>query len=303
MSYPWWTLAALPYSRLELPGWGPLLRAIGVLVPVGSTQWERAPTRHLRGKLHGYQMRLDLSNWADRMTYFLGRYYELNVQLLLKAVVRPGDRVVDIGANVGMITLMAARVVGPGGHVDCFEPNPRCVDVLRHHVDANRLEQVRIHAMALSDSPGSLPLKLTSNHTGTGTLAPIEGVIDTVEVPVEVGDRAVSDGPPIRLVKIDVEGFEMHVLRGLGEALRRDRPTLVTEFIESQFARAGTSGAAIAELLSGLGYRPFSLATRRHWFRHRLHLVGLDLGQPLSNDVLWIHRDSNDVLALINRAP
>jgi FkbM family methyltransferase len=295
MSYPWWTLGALPYSRFELPGWGRLLRKIGVLVPVGDTRWDHAPTRHARGKLHGYLMRLDLSNWAERMTYFLGRYYELNVQLLLTAVLRSGDRVVDIGGNIGMITLTMARTVGADGRVDCFEPNPRCIETLRHHTGLNRLGQVRIHAMALSDSPGQMRLNLTSSHTGTATLAEVDDVKEAIVVPVEVGDRVLASGPPIRLIKIDVEGFEMHVLRGLSQTLRRDRPMLITEFIEAQFARAGTSGAAIADLLRVLGYRPLAVTTRRDWFLHRLHLSDFDARQPRSNDVFWVHRDDGQV--------
>jgi hypothetical protein len=67
----------------------------------------------MRGKLHGYEMSLDLGNWSNRQTYFLGRFYDLPTQLVLLSCLRPDDIFVDIGANEGMISLLASRLVGP----------------------------------------------------------------------------------------------------------------------------------------------------------------------------------------------
>lgn len=291
--YPWKALLALPYTRRELPGWGRLLKALGAMPAVGSTAWEGAPTRTVRGKLHGYQMRLDLSNWSERLSFFLDRYYELPVQLLLREVLRPGDRFVDIGANIGMITLMAARCVGTAGRVDSFEPNPACVAALRHHLALNAIEHVRVHPVALADTVGRMRLNLTSRHTGTATLAAVDEVVESFEVEVGIGDELLAGGAPIRAIKIDVEGFELRVLRGLERVLTQQRPILVTEFIEAQFQRAGTSGQAIEALLRGHGYQPFALATRRQGLRHGLALSALAPGRRIANDVLWLHRDSD----------
>lgn len=74
MNYSQFTLLALPYARLELPGWGQLLKKVGVY---RNELWEHTLTRTIRGKWHGYLMTLDLSNWSERQTYFLGRFYDL----------------------------------------------------------------------------------------------------------------------------------------------------------------------------------------------------------------------------------
>src|SRR5690242_13564500 len=105
-------LTLLPYSRLELPGWGKLLRLCGAM---NRTGWEGAPVRTIRGKKHGYLMPLDLSNWSERLTYFLGRHHEIFTSLFLEAAVRPGETFIDVGGNIGMITLHAAALVGPAG--------------------------------------------------------------------------------------------------------------------------------------------------------------------------------------------
>src|SRR5213083_889189 len=114
-------LMALPYVRRELPGWGPLMSRLGVY---DDARWTDAPVRKLRGKLDQCEHFLDLRDWSDRQFYFLGRYYELAMLLLFKTLLAAGDSFVDVGANVGMFTLMAARRVGTDGRVEAFEPNP-----------------------------------------------------------------------------------------------------------------------------------------------------------------------------------
>src|SRR3954469_12339763 len=108
MAFPLMARLAVPYARLELPGWGKVLRAAGVY---RHDCWDGAPTRVIRGKLHGYTMRLSLESWSERQIYFLGRYYKLDTQSFLMACARPGETVVDVGGNIGMMTLLASRLV------------------------------------------------------------------------------------------------------------------------------------------------------------------------------------------------
>ena len=291
--YPKWTFLLLPYARLELPGWGKLLRLAKVSVSINDRRWSNAPIKTIRGKLHGYWMKLDLSDWSERYTYFLGRYYELEVQQLLSAILKPGDRFVDVGANIGMITLHAARLVTESGKVDCFEPNPDCVQSIRDTLARNNLKHVNVYPVGLSDRTGLLQLNLTSSHTGTATLAPVPGVTKSFDVQTLIGDDVLlADPQRMKLIKIDVEGFELHVLKGLKRALEMFQPLVITEFVEPHFQRAGTSSAEILGFLAGLGYRPYGISARRKWTRYRLQLVPLtdrfnERGDI--NDILWVH--------------
>ena len=122
--------------------------------------WAHAPTLEIRGKLHGYRMALDLTDRPDRTGYFLGRFYDLATQLFISECVRPGDTFVDIGANIGMITLLAARLVGPEGTVEAFEPNPDVYRRLSHNVQCNMLNNVSLHAVGLSDKDADLTLRV-----------------------------------------------------------------------------------------------------------------------------------------------
>ena len=136
---------ARPYTLRELPGWGKIYRAL-----VGHRRgwfWEGAPIRTTRGKLHHHLMRLDLSKWPDRWAYFLGRWYDLETQLLVSDLLGPGDTVIDVGANRGMFTLLASRLVGDAGQVIAFEPNPTCVHILEDELAANNIRNVVVHVL------------------------------------------------------------------------------------------------------------------------------------------------------------
>jgi hypothetical protein len=107
--YPILPFLFRPYIRRELPGWGKLFHwlKLGGINNV-NPHWRSAPTYTARGKWHGYRMKLDLRDDLDRSTYFLGRYYDSNVQLLLDRLLKPGDTLLDVGANVGSTTLHGA---------------------------------------------------------------------------------------------------------------------------------------------------------------------------------------------------
>ena len=289
-------LALRGYSRRELPGWGWVLRSAGVF---DDRVWREAPTAVAEGKLHGFRMELDLRNWSERQTYFLGRFYDLPTQLLVMRLLRRGDLFVDVGANIGMISALAAHCVGPEGRVLAFEPNPDAMRRLRRLIETNGLAG-RIEALpsALSDAEGTMTLSVITEHTGMGTLSDVppeqrDLVSGTHAVPVAIGDRVLAGRGPVSGFKIDVEGFESHVVGGLVETLRRDRPWIVAEVIEEHLRRAGTSSAGLLEQLAGLGYQAHAIALRRIGLRHGLQLSRLRASdEPVRSDVLFLPEDS-----------
>lgn len=257
----------LPYTRAELPGWGRLMARCRALGNRFDPHWKGIPPIVVRGKHHGYLMRLDRSDWAQRMTYFLGRYYELGVLTVLDSMLKPGDKFVDIGANIGMIALHARHLVGATGQVDCYEPIPACANAIREHVRLNRLTNVHVHEVGLSDENAKLEIKITSEHSGTATFGNVarNDVVRTLAVDVRVGDDVIDRAD---FIKIDVEGFELHVLKGLKRVIEESEPIIVTELTEALLARAGATAADIADFLEQRGYRPYGIGTKRTWLRH-----------------------------------
>jgi FkbM family methyltransferase len=299
--YPW-PLAKiiLPATRFEWPGWGPLGSCFKLFdTKADGGPWRNSPTKIIRGKLHGYLMELDLANWSERQTYFLGRFYELGMQQLMIACLKPGERFVDVGANMGMLTLLGASLVGSAGRVDAFEPNPRCQQRIRDNLARNPIGQVFLHGVALGSERQMLQMKILQNHTGTGTLGQVQGeeqssVTEHFDVPVVPGDEVLLENEqPIVLIKIDVEGFELSALRGLQKTLERWYPLVTTELLEWHLKRSGTTPREVIDLMTQMGYRGYLMESAGpRGKRPELRLRPLDLNSKGIKDVLWVHSQS-----------
>lgn len=275
----------VPYTRGEFYRFEELMQWAGVGWTAGNIPAWKSNTI-IRGKQHGYLMRLDCSDWCQRLTYYLGRYYELAVLKTMDALLRPGDHFVDIGANIGMLTLHARHLVGATGRIDAFEPNPVCQAAITEHLRMNNIDNVVLHPCALSDVPGQMTLHMTSEHSGTATLTAVTGGSNNITVDVMLGDDELQGSP--RLIKIDVEGFELHVLRGVQQTLY-NTPFVLMELIEGHLKRAGTSVTEIAAFMQTRGYKPYGLSSsrRRRFLPERLVLHAINGPFDRFTDVLW----------------
>ncbi len=148
--------------------------------------------------------------------------YERRTQGQLVDALRPGDVAYDIGANAGFFTLLMARRVGPTGHVHAFEPMPENLAFLREHLTLNRLTNVTVHPVAVSDVTGTVAFTRGVN-LATGS---IEATGDLTVPCVALDDLQL---PLPRAIKMDIEGAESLALCGMTRTLREARPLLVIE--------------------------------------------------------------------------
>ena len=293
---------AQPYIRRELPGWG---RVFDLLV--GGYQhdalWRDLAPRWIQGKLHGYEMRLDLGGWSNRKTYFLGRFYDLATQLTLKVILRPGNTFIDIGANEGMMSLLAAHLVGSSGKVIAFEPNPRPREIFEAAIGRNDIKQIDLRPIGVGDADATLTLHVPRINSGEGSFGqPAYLAKDIIEIVCAVrrGDAELEASQP-DLIKIDVEGFEEHVLRGLDETITRARCPVVTEIVGAHLRRAESSVAALEAIFSAWGYRPFAMCLARAGLKRRLLLRPAELSPSYAGDILWVHQDDARMAELARR--
>ncbi len=172
--------------------------------------------------------------------------YEYDKQLRFTSTLKPGMTVYDIGANVGFYSLLSAVLVGPQGRVFAFEPLPRNLGYLRRHVALNKMQNITVVDKALSDREGTVTFEEGPAHTmgkmgSSGTLQVAMTTVDIV--------RRAAHSPDPSLLKIDVEGAEMLVLKGAEQTLRQCRPVIFL----------ATHGAQVhkdcCEYLKALGYR------------------------------------------------
>jgi FkbM family methyltransferase len=210
-----------------------------------------------------FKITLAFNEHMQSLIFWLG-YYNLDIVSLLDRLLRPGMVILDVGANVGELSLVAARRVQPGGQVLAFEPIDRIADELERNCRTNKLDCVQVIRLALAEESGELkiyrPMARFSDgteHDGLATLYPtVERSLDAGTVSVSTVDEQVRQFGlgRVDLIKIDIEGAEMACLRGAIQTLRSFAPYLLIELQESTATAAGYSAADIVDFLGTLGY-------------------------------------------------
>ena len=184
------------------------------------------------------------------------------------SLLSPGMTVMDIGANIGLFTLVAAHRVGPRGMVHAFEPTPCLAEHIRANLALNGLENVELNEVAISDSMGHAVLHIaTSDNLGENTI--VAGAPDApgtvgLQVPtVTLDDYAARCSPAgVDVIKIDIEGAEPMALRGARGLLSDDRsPLLILEMNPRALKMGGSSVDELLDLLNSFGYQFYKIAT------------------------------------------
>lgn len=206
-------------------------------------------------------MRLDLKDDVQRSIYF--GLFEVEELDLLRDYVRPGDRVIDVGANVGFYTCHVARWVGPSGHVYAFEPEPRNVERLEANVALNGLQdRVSVRPVALSYEEGKAQFnRAAGEHSGWGSLNRYGEHVDHIVVTTQTVDSVVeSEGlDEVALLKVDVEGADFDVYRGAEKTLaRRGFRHIMSEWNGVWFPEQGRTFQGFIDHFGAFGYVPIA---------------------------------------------
>lgn len=180
--------------------------------------------------------------------------YEQTETCAVRRILRPGQVFIDVGAHVGYYTVLAARIVGPGGIVHAFEPDPENAAVLRRNVGAFPGIAV-VHECAVSDRSGRALLYRSTENSGDHRLYETPGRA-AVDVMVMTLDSVFLRSRPVDFIKIDVQGEECRVLRGARALLEGSpRITGMIEFSPEHLRLAGSRPEELLEMLVGLGFR------------------------------------------------
>ena len=178
---------------------------------------------------------------------------------LIEPLCRPGDCVLDIGANVGDWTLPMAQRVGPLGKVIAFEPVPYLAETIVKTARVNRHSWVEVQQLALSATDGTTEFSVERANSGGSRLGRMDGDFSQITVRTARLDTLLASRPEIEridFVKIDVEGFEEAVLQGARASLARFRPGLLFE----SGHESAQQRRSIHDLLTGLDYEAIGAA-------------------------------------------
>lgn len=203
--------AAVALSRLLLPS------------PVGSTV---VPT------CYNFSMVVNPleDNFVERSIYYTGTY-EKGTLFVMQHLLKPGDRVVDAGAHIGLMSLLAAGIVGKQGTVFSFEPIPSTHQLLQQNITLNGFSQICAYKEALGETlhHGRMANNQTNNRGTFGLIPESEQKSEVAEVLVKPLDTYTEIGE-VQLLKADVEGHELQVLKGARNKLSSlNPPALILE--------------------------------------------------------------------------
>jgi FkbM family methyltransferase len=222
----------------------------------------------------GFRMRVDVREGFGRAIATSG-IWEPHLTDVFRVFLSPGDACVDVGSHVGYYTLLAATLVGPTGHVYAIEPAPDTYAALVANVELNGMLNVSSVAVAAGGEPGEARLlERPEGQSLRSSVVPsarssVEDHAPIARVPVRTVASLVSpaDAARLRLVKIDVEGYELEVLRGVVPLLEAgSRPAILVE------VHAGLVEGAVA-LVS-------SLAERYGLTMYMVEETGFDASRP-----------------------
>jgi FkbM family methyltransferase len=198
----------------------------------------------------------------------LGRW-EPPYMALFARLVRPGDTVLDLGANHGVYALTAARLVGPAGHVHAFEPNPRLARLVDMSLRLNGFAGwAQLHRVAASDREGTARLFFTDTYSGGGSLGGAAGQndatgaakhgVDCRLVPIDT----LFPDPTVRVdvIKMDVEGHEGLALLGMRQLLERSPDVrIMMEYGPQMMKGSGMPAPEVVAFLEGLGLSAWTI--------------------------------------------
>jgi len=200
---------------------------------------------------------------------FVGRHifvegiYEPECTKVFLSLLRPGDCVLDVGANIGYFTLLSSSLVGSEGQVHAFEASPEIVQMLQKNIRLNHVNNVVIHNEAVLDRLGfvkfytgpeeNLGLSCIQN---TGKFSQVDAEVPCVKI-----DHMISTFPLVRLVKIDVEGAEFLVAKGMPCLIDRDKPYIILEFTETLLQQMGCDAVTLFNYLAKCNYSLYEICS------------------------------------------
>jgi FkbM family methyltransferase len=237
-------------------------RLLSLARPIGreighSVGWRRIRTRH------DFLMDLNLKDWIPQDIFLLGEF-EPATTTVVKILLERGDRVVDVGANIGYFSLLFSQCVGEQGQVHSFEPVPQLASMLQSNAALNRFSQITLNRVALSDHEGQAHFYVgPDDNSGLSSLRQPRSSSASLDVELKKFDGIFSPDENIALIKIDVEGAELAVVRGMDAYLRARHPNILLEVTKQFLEEMGDSEQGLLTHLQDLGYHCYVIGEAR----------------------------------------
>ncbi len=228
----------------------------------------KTPDQPIKRTINGVLFEFDFSFDTEIMKMYTDSY-EVETIEALKRFLKEGDTFIDVGANIGYMSAAGLGLVGRQGSVHSFEPVPKYVSKLKRIIQDNPEYRLFVNEYALGDTTGTVKIAV-SDAGNIGWNSAIPGIVpkhsieEHVEVPLMRLDDYIETNrlDRISVIKIDAEGYEFPVLKGLSRYFQhnQNRPVIICEITYAAFKLLDSSPAELKEYMESWGYNAFLIA-------------------------------------------
>ena len=237
-----------------------LIKIPGLIRPVDGLCKILRPKGLVKLSLERFNMSVDGNDIVIGNDLLLHGIYEPEVTELFKKTIKPGMTVLDLGANAGYFSLLAASLIGPTGRVYAFEPDPHNLKILRMNIDENQFKTVIPVPLAISNESKTAVLYRDAENLGLHTLSPANlphGRGQTLSITTQTLDHWMTETniSQVHFVKMDIQGAEGLALACANQLLKQASLNLVFEFWPAGLRELKSDPLAVLRRLKDQGYR------------------------------------------------
>lgn len=205
--------------------------------------------------IHGLKIIIDPIKdvGLERNLYYTGTY-EKGTLHVIQEVLKRGEGFIDVGANIGLMSLIGAKTLGERGRVYAFEPHPKTLEILRENISLNAFNNIEVFDNAVGSEKGVAQIyDQWVASRGSATMVKPENETEHYEVQVVRLDECFGrHNSPISLIKIDIEGFELDALKGAKNTILDHEPVLIIECSELRNNSHEDGASAVFQFIVGL---------------------------------------------------
>lgn len=207
-----------------------------------------------------FKINVNTKNFIDANIFYTGDY-EPYLKVKFKELIKEGDIILDVGANIGFHTLYFAELTGKMGKVIAFEPIPINFNALQKNINLNDFNQILIINKALGNTNTLLNIHINPETQNPGAFNLFDDGVKNLTIACVRGDDYLNESGSRRVdfIKVDVEGFELEVFKGLEQTIKQFMPIIIFEYDKNYQAKINDDPKAIFHFLSKFAYMFFTL--------------------------------------------
>lgn len=266
------------------------IRKLSLMLPKWLLPNPKNTPAYILETIHGFKLHINpaLDNGVELSLHETGTY-EKGILVYLLSILKKGDCFVDVGANIGIMSIFAAECVGREGKILAFEAHPKTAILLQENIELNGLKNIQVCQYALGSIEGKTHIYDNWQvNRGGASLVVKTDTSEAYEIDIHSLDQVFPSDCIPKAVKIDVEGFELEVLKGAVETIRKYHPVLIVELSENR-SNVHDSSVELIDFIKSLGnYRIYKLKGGKERKSKLIEITSNDQ-LPKHDNVICIH--------------